>query len=315
MPPLAFCSCPARATDPKPPSQAAQGTAGARRPPRQQGRQPSQCERPAHPLDAGCGPRHRRMFGDGAATCFKPPLLPRPHRPSDSKKKKAAAKKAGGKALKGSASASQLSEAENSAANGLADVLEEFALNDRSTTGVLTSHPQSRDIHFESFSLLYHGHELLADTQLELNYGRCVRLRSCCAAHGLMTRRAVDRGAYSCLQKMRCVCLACRGPPARQQLAASPLPPRRRYGLIGPNGCGKSCLLKALGARDLPIPEHIDVYLLDREIPATDLTALEVGVRVAVGVMHLLVGSAAHAATIYRLLVCVHPSARRCSPI
>lgn len=51
---------------------------------------------------------------------------------------------------------------------------------------------------------------------------------------------------------------------------------RRRYGLIGPNGCGKSCLLKALGARDLPIPEHIDVYLLDREIPASDMTALEV---------------------------------------
>lgn len=53
-------------------------------------------------------------------------------------------------------------------------------------------------------------------------------------------------------------------------------PARRRYGLIGPNGCGKSCLLKALGARDLPIPEHIDVYLLDREIPASDMTALEV---------------------------------------
>lgn len=55
-----------------------------------------------------------------------------------------------------------------------------------------------------------------------------------------------------------------------------PPAPCRRYGLIGPNGCGKSCLLKSLGARDLPIPEHIDVYLLDREIPASDMTALEV---------------------------------------
>lgn len=65
-------------------------------------------------------------------------------------------------------------------------------------------------------------------------------------------------------------------PACTPRPAASPPPPRRRYGLLGPNGCGKSCLLKALGARDLPIPEHIDVYLLDREIPATDLTALEV---------------------------------------
>lgn len=90
----------------------------------------------------------------------------------------------------------------------------------RSCTGVLASHPQSRDIHIESFTMLFHGHELLADTQLELNFGR-------------------------------------------------------RYGLIGPNGCGKSCLLRAIAARDIPIPNHIDIYLLDREAPATDMTALE----------------------------------------
>jgi ATP-binding cassette subfamily F protein 2 len=49
----------------------------------------------------------------------------------------------------------------------------------------------------------------------------------------------------------------------------------RRYGLVGPNGSGKSTLLKALGNREVPIPEHIDIYFLDREIPATDMTALE----------------------------------------
>ena len=43
---------------------------------------------------------------------------------------------------------------------------DEAATNARSTTGVLTSHPQSRDVHFESFSLLYYGHELLQDTDV-----------------------------------------------------------------------------------------------------------------------------------------------------
>jgi hypothetical protein len=44
--------------------------------------------------------------------------------------------------------------------------------HERSCTGVLASHPQSRDVHIESFTLLYHGHELLVDTRLELNFGR-----------------------------------------------------------------------------------------------------------------------------------------------
>jgi hypothetical protein len=44
----------------------------------------------------------------------------------------------------------------------------------RSCTGVLANHPMSRDIHIDSFTVLYHGHELLADTRLELNYGRSV---------------------------------------------------------------------------------------------------------------------------------------------
>lgn len=116
--------------------------------------------------------------------------------------------------------ASVNSEAENANVNGLATELDHLGVNDRSTTGVLTSHPQSRDVHIESLSLLFHGHELLADTKLELNYGR-------------------------------------------------------RYGLIGPNGCGKSTLLRALGARDFPVPDHIDSYFLDREMPATDMSALE----------------------------------------
>ena len=46
---------------------------------------------------------------------------------------------------------------------------------ERSCTGILTSHPQSRDLQFEKFTLLFHGHMLLEDTNLELNYGRSVQ--------------------------------------------------------------------------------------------------------------------------------------------
>ncbi|KAG2444584.1 hypothetical protein HXX76_001329 [Chlamydomonas incerta] len=101
-------------------------------------------------------------------------------------------------------------------------VEKELSVSDqgRSCTGVLACHPQSRDVHISSFTLLYYGHDLLVDADLELNFGR-------------------------------------------------------RYGLLGPNGCGKSTLLKALAARDVPIPAHIDTYLLDREIAASDDTALE----------------------------------------
>jgi len=48
-----------------------------------------------------------------------------------------------------------------------------------------------------------------------------------------------------------------------------------RYGLMGVNGCGKSCLLSVLGNREVPIQEHIDIYYLDRESPASEKTALE----------------------------------------
>ncbi|KAJ3086977.1 ABC transporter ATP-binding protein arb1 [Quaeritorhiza haematococci] len=49
----------------------------------------------------------------------------------------------------------------------------------------------------------------------------------------------------------------------------------RRYGLLGANGSGKSTFLQALANREVPIPEHIDIYLLNREYEPTELTALE----------------------------------------
>jgi ATP-binding cassette subfamily F protein 2 len=49
----------------------------------------------------------------------------------------------------------------------------------------------------------------------------------------------------------------------------------RRYGLLGENGCGKSTLLKSIATREYPIPEHIDIYLLNEGAPPSDLGALE----------------------------------------
>eukprot|EP00201_Polytomella_parva_P020745 CAMPEP_0175039446 /NCGR_PEP_ID=MMETSP0052_2-20121109/586_1 /TAXON_ID=51329 ORGANISM="Polytomella parva, Strain SAG 63-3" /NCGR_SAMPLE_ID=MMETSP0052_2 /ASSEMBLY_ACC=CAM_ASM_000194 /LENGTH=607 /DNA_ID=CAMNT_0016301295 /DNA_START=188 /DNA_END=2011 /DNA_ORIENTATION=+ len=145
---------------------------------------------------------------------------------SDRKKKlkEAAATKAKAKAT-GKGKAEENGENEEAVGETLADEIAGVEIDKevdtgRSCTGVLASHPQSRDIHVTSFTLLYHGHDLLVDANLELNHGR-------------------------------------------------------RYGLLGPNGCGKSTLLKAIADRDIPIPEHFDIYLLDREIAASDLTSLE----------------------------------------
>ncbi|KAI8999926.1 P-loop containing nucleoside triphosphate hydrolase protein [Hyaloraphidium curvatum] len=90
----------------------------------------------------------------------------------------------------------------------------------RTSSGVLTSHRQSRDIKIELYSLSFYSNILLQETTIELNFGR-------------------------------------------------------RYGLIGANGCGKSTFLRSLAAREAPIPDHIDIYLLKEEYAATEQTALE----------------------------------------
>ncbi|XP_058199918.1 ABC transporter F family member 1-like [Rhododendron vialii] len=140
---------------------------------------------------------------------------------SDASKKKAAQKKAaaaakrGGKAVAAAAS-SKATATVDDVSNGV-DALQ---ISDRTCTGVLCSHPLSRDIRIESLSLTFHGHDLIVDSELELNYGR-------------------------------------------------------RYGLLGLNGCGKSTLLTAIGRRELPIPDHMDIHHLSREIEASDMSALQ----------------------------------------
>jgi len=49
----------------------------------------------------------------------------------------------------------------------------------------------------------------------------------------------------------------------------------QKYGLLGVNGSGKSSFLAVLGNREVPIQEHIDIYYLAREMPASEKTALE----------------------------------------
>ena len=49
----------------------------------------------------------------------------------------------------------------------------------------------------------------------------------------------------------------------------------QRYGLIGRNGCGKSTFLQTLAAREVPLPAHIDTYLLTHEAEPSPLSALD----------------------------------------
>lgn len=146
---------------------------------------------------------------------------------SDASKKKAAQKKAAAAAKRGGKSSSSSSKVAAAAATSHDGTVESvtngvgsLVISDRTCTGVLCSHPLSRDIRIESLALTFHGHDLIVDSELELNYGR-------------------------------------------------------RYGLLGLNGCGKSTLLAAIGLRELPIPEHMDIYHLTREIEASDMSALE----------------------------------------
>ena len=48
-----------------------------------------------------------------------------------------------------------------------------------------------------------------------------------------------------------------------------------RYGLVGPNGCGKTTLMNVLGCHEIPFPSHVDRYHLSQEVEASEMSALQ----------------------------------------
>ncbi|KAJ7125849.1 P-loop containing nucleoside triphosphate hydrolase protein [Mycena filopes] len=49
----------------------------------------------------------------------------------------------------------------------------------------------------------------------------------------------------------------------------------QRYGLLGENGSGKSTFLQSIAARDIDIPDHIDIYLVSGEAEPAEVNAVE----------------------------------------
>ena len=91
--------------------------------------------------------------------------------PSDAAKKRQAKKKLQAQAR----GKSKGTNNDKETAKNITEVVTNGSTNGESIascTGVLASHPESRDVHIENFSITFHGVELLADTRLELNCGR-----------------------------------------------------------------------------------------------------------------------------------------------
>ena len=88
--------------------------------------------------------------------------------------------------------------ADNGNAKAAANGKDESESDARTVSAVITSHPLSRDVHIEQFTLLFHGHELLMDAKLELNHGRCASRR---CLHSSTPNTALTGAATWCTRK------------------------------------------------------------------------------------------------------------------
>merc|ERR1719215_1895593 len=49
----------------------------------------------------------------------------------------------------------------------------------------------------------------------------------------------------------------------------------KRYGILGPNGMGKTTILRHIASRDLPVPKNWDVILAEQEAKASHRSAVD----------------------------------------
>lgn len=49
----------------------------------------------------------------------------------------------------------------------------------------------------------------------------------------------------------------------------------RKYGLVGPNGKGKTTLLRMIARRKIPIPSNLDILMVEQEVNGSNVTALD----------------------------------------
>ncbi|ESZ93283.1 ATP-binding cassette sub-family F member 2 [Sclerotinia borealis F-4128] len=127
------------------------------------------------------------------------------------------------------------------------------------------------------------GNPLPDDTPATKNMDEVKRLAAQMDKHGLSDR--VTTGVLSSLKQSRDVKITSASLVFHGRVLLNDttleLTYGRRYGLLGENGCGKSTLLKAIDMREYPVPDHVDIYLLNEGAPPSDQGALEWVVREA----------------------------------